>query len=144
VNTLPFNAFFAVGAILSGGLIGKTGMMKPYQITSGLLATIGAALLYTLEIDSSKARYIGPQVIFGLGIGLGNQIPMMTMQSFSTPETVAPVTGVMLSVYRFLLLEKLVTDRRSSVQFYQWCLLRHSSTIDLCKPFTANNRRLLA
>ncbi|KAK9482896.1 hypothetical protein V1527DRAFT_454593 [Lipomyces starkeyi] len=35
----------------------------------------GAALLYALDIDSSKARYIGPQVLFGIGISLGSQVP---------------------------------------------------------------------
>lgn len=59
----------------------------------------GEALLYTLNVESSKARYIGPQVIFGIGIGLGNQVPMTALQSFSKPEHIAPTTGVMLSKF---------------------------------------------
>ncbi|KAJ5635558.1 HC-toxin efflux carrier TOXA [Penicillium longicatenatum] len=96
VNSLPFMAFFAAGSMLSGFLIGKTRLLQPYELISGLLATVGAALLYTLDTDSSKARYIGPQVIFGIGIGLGNQVPMTALQSFSKPEHIAPTTGVML------------------------------------------------
>ena len=83
--------------MLSGFLIGKTRLLQPYELISGLLTTAGAALLYTLEVDSSKARYIGPQVILGLGIGLGNQVPMTALQSFSRPEEVAVTTGIMLS-----------------------------------------------
>lgn len=97
VNNLPYMAFFALGAIVSGGLIGKTRFLQPYELISALLATAGAALLYTLEVESSKARYIGPQVLFGFGIGLGNQVPMTALQSFSKPEDVASTTGVMLS-----------------------------------------------
>ncbi|KAF7168378.1 hypothetical protein CNMCM5623_001461 [Aspergillus felis] len=96
VNSLPFMAFFAAGSMLSGFLIRKTRLLQPYEFASGLLATVGAALLYTLDVDSSKARYIGPQVIFGIGIGLGNQVPMTALQSFSKPEHIAPTTGVML------------------------------------------------
>nr|E1ACQ6.1 RecName: Full=Efflux pump notK; AltName: Full=Notoamide biosynthesis cluster protein K [Aspergillus sp. MF297-2]ADM34144.1 efflux pump [Aspergillus sp. MF297-2] len=96
VNSLPFMAFFAAGSMLSGFLIGKTRLLQPYEFASGVLATVGAALLYTLDIDSSKARYIGPQVIFGIGIGLGNQVPMTALESFSKPEHIAPTTGVML------------------------------------------------
>ncbi|KAL2831699.1 major facilitator superfamily domain-containing protein [Aspergillus cavernicola] len=96
VNSLPFMAFFAVGSMISGFMIGKTRLLQPYELASGLLATVGAALLYTLDVDSSKARYIGPQVIFGIGIGLGNQVPMTALQSFSKPEHIAPTTGVML------------------------------------------------
>ncbi|KAJ6448342.1 putative MFS transporter [Mycena sanguinolenta] len=96
VNSLPFMAFFAVGTMLSGFLIGKTRLLQPYELIGGLLATAGAALLYTLDTGSSKARYLGPQVLFGLGIGLGSQVPMTAGQSFSKPEDVAPITGIML------------------------------------------------
>lgn len=96
VNSLPFMVFFAVGSMLSGFLIGKTRFLQPYEFASGVLATAGAALLYTMDLDSSKARYIGPQVIFGIGIGLGNQVPMTALQSFSKPEHIAPTTGIML------------------------------------------------
>ncbi len=97
VNSLPFLAFFALGAMVSGALIGKTRLLQPYQLTSALLMTAGMALLYTLDVDSSQARYIGPQVLFGFGLGLGNQIPMTAVQGFSKPEDVANSTGIMLS-----------------------------------------------
>ncbi|KAK3382215.1 putative MFS transporter [Lasiosphaeria ovina] len=96
VNNLPFMAFFALGAMFSGFLIGKTRLLQPFELASGLVATAGAALIYTLEIDSSKARYIGPQILFGFGIGLGNQVPMTTAQIFAKPENVASITGIML------------------------------------------------
>ncbi|KAJ7871737.1 putative MFS transporter [Mycena leptocephala] len=96
VNNLPFMAFFAVGTMLSGVLIGKTRLLQPYELIGGLLATAGAALLYTLDTDSSKARYLGSQILFGFGIGLGSQVPMTAAQSFSKPEDVAPTTGIML------------------------------------------------
>lgn len=100
VNSLPFMAFFAFGAIFSGFLIMKTHLLQPYELLSALLTVAGAALLYTLEIDSSEARYIGPQVLIGFGIGLGNQVPMTALQSFSKPEDVASTTGIMLSEYQ--------------------------------------------
>lgn len=77
----------------------KTRLLQPYELASGLLATAGAALLYTLDLDSSKARYIGPQIMFGFGLGLGSQIPMTALQAFSKPENVASTTGIMLSKY---------------------------------------------
>ncbi|KAH6984361.1 putative MFS transporter [Ilyonectria sp. MPI-CAGE-AT-0026] len=96
VNSIPFLAFFALGAMVSGAAIGKTRHLQPYQLLSALLMTAGAALLYTMVVDSSQARYIGPQVLFGFGLGLGNQIPMTAVQGFSKPENVANSTGIML------------------------------------------------
>ncbi|KAH7356997.1 putative efflux pump antibiotic resistance protein [Rhexocercosporidium sp. MPI-PUGE-AT-0058] len=96
INTLPFIAFFALGSMMSGGIIGKTRVFQPFLLVGGLLATVGAALLYTVDLNSSRARYLGPQVVFGFGIGLGCQVPMMALQSFSPPEDVASVTSIIV------------------------------------------------
>ncbi|KAL7783865.1 putative MFS transporter [Trichoderma ceciliae] len=96
VNTIPFVAFFALGSLISGFLVSKTGHLQPLQLASGLLATVGTALLYILDVDSGRAKYIGPQIILGFGIGLGNQIPMTVYQFFSSPEQLQSNTGIML------------------------------------------------
>lgn len=96
MNTIPFVALFAVGSVVSGIVASKTGLLQPLQLASGVLSTAGAALLYTLGVDSGAARYIGPQLLLGFGIGLGNQIPMTAYQFFSAPTEVQTNTGIML------------------------------------------------
>ncbi|KUL92547.1 hypothetical protein ZTR_02653 [Talaromyces verruculosus] len=98
VNTLPFIALFALGSMMAGTIVGKTRIFQPILLISGLLATIGAALLYTVDLDSSRARYIGPQVIFGFGIGLGCQVPLMALQSFTPAEDIASVTSIIVTM----------------------------------------------
>jgi MFS transporter, DHA2 family, glioxin efflux transporter len=49
-------AFFALGSVLNGGLIGKTRIFHLYMLMGGLLAVAGAALFYAMDHDSSKAR----------------------------------------------------------------------------------------
>lgn len=98
VDTLPFLAFFSLGAVMSGGLVGKTHHLMPFQLTSALIMVAGMALFYTMGVDTSQARYLGPQVLYGFGLGLGNQIPMSAVQGFSKPEDVASSTGIMLSM----------------------------------------------
>lgn len=85
--------------MVSGTFIRKTGHVQPYELISGLLATAGTALLYTLGIDYSKAQYIGPQILLGFGTGLGNHVPMTAVQSFSKHEDVASTSSIMLSGY---------------------------------------------
>lgn len=99
VNNLAYVALFAAGTTLCGVLISKTGLLQPFYLISGLLSTAGAALLYTLDINSSMARYVGPQLLLGFGIGLGNQIPMIAVQSFSKTSEVESATGIMLSTF---------------------------------------------
>lgn len=97
VNTLPFLAFFALGAVSSGSAIGKTRLLVPYQLTSALVTTAGMALLYSMDLDTPKAWYVGAQVLFGFGIGLGNQVPMTAVQGMARPEDVASSTAIMIS-----------------------------------------------
>lgn len=90
-------AFYTLGAIISGILVGKTRLLQPIEFGSGLIAVLGAALIYCIDIGTPKAWWIGAQVPFGLGIGLGNQVPVTALQGFATPETVAATMGVAFS-----------------------------------------------
>ncbi|KAK8023200.1 HC-toxin efflux carrier TOXA [Apiospora marii] len=95
VNTLPFLAFFGLGAMLGGAFVGKTRHVQPFQLVSALLMVAGAVLLYLLRVTSSTGRWAGAQVLFGFAVGLGNQIPLMTVQGLSKPEDVPTSTGIM-------------------------------------------------
>jgi hypothetical protein len=97
VYSLPFMAFYTFGAIVSDILVGKTRFLQPIEFVSGLIAILGAALIYCIDVNTSKAWYIGAQVPFGLGVGLGNQVPVTALQGFATPETVASTMGVAFS-----------------------------------------------
>ena len=99
VNSIPFLAFFAVGAVASGAVIEKTRLLQPYELISVLMMTAGMALLYTLDINSSKARYVGAEVLLGFAVGFGNQIPMTAVQGLSKLEDVASSTGIVFSKY---------------------------------------------
>jgi hypothetical protein len=99
VYCLPFMAFYTCGAIVSGMIVGKTRFLQPIEFISGFIAVLGAALIYCIDVDTSKAWYIGAQIPFGLGIGLGNQVPVTALQGFATPETVAATMGVAFSEY---------------------------------------------
>lgn len=86
-----------MGAVASGAAVKKTRLLQPYELVSALLMTAGMALLYTLDIDSSKARYVGAEVLLGFAVGFGNQVPMMAVQGLAKLEDVASSTGIMFS-----------------------------------------------
>ncbi|KAB8275835.1 major facilitator superfamily domain-containing protein [Aspergillus minisclerotigenes] len=96
VNTLPFLAFFALGAVVSGGVIGKTRYTQPFEFIGALIMTAGMALIYILDVNSSQAMYIGAEVLFGFGVGICNQVPMTAVQGFSKLEDVSSATGIMV------------------------------------------------
>jgi hypothetical protein len=77
-------------------------LWEPWSVVAlagALIMTAGMALIYILDVDSTKAKYIGAEVLFGFGIGLCNQVPMTAVQGFSKPDEVASATGIMVSKY---------------------------------------------
>jgi hypothetical protein len=66
VYSLPFMAFYTLGAIISGILVGKTHLLQPIELVSGLIAVLGAALIYCIDVGTPKAWWIGAQVPSGL------------------------------------------------------------------------------
>lgn len=67
------------------------------QLLSGLIGVVGEEILSSLDTCSSKAWCYGAQVPLGLGCGIGNQIPVTVVQSFSRPEDMATATGTVFS-----------------------------------------------
>ena len=86
----------ALFTILSGGLITAYGVYVPFLIGGSAIATIGAGLLYTLDIGSSSSHWIGYQALFGIGIGLSIQVPIIANQAFVKPSEISSVTAVTL------------------------------------------------
>ena len=53
-------------------------------------------MIYTLEVDSPSAHYIGYQVIAGIGMGLVVQVPVIVAQSISTRPDMAVTVAIIL------------------------------------------------
>ena len=90
---LTFSAFCT---ILSGGLITAYGVYVPFLLAGSAIATIGAGLLYTLDIGSPSSHWIGYQALAGIGIGLSIQVPIIANQAFVKPSEISSVTAVTL------------------------------------------------
>jgi hypothetical protein len=82
-----------LGCLISGAIVGATRHTQPIEMTGALLATLGAALLYQVNENSSKAWCIGSQLPLGLGLGLGIQVPLIALQGFSDPALAGVMTG---------------------------------------------------
>lgn len=88
--------YLAFCTILSGGLITAYGVYVPFLLAGSAIATIGAGLLYTLNIGSPSSHWIGYQALTGIGIGLSIQVPIIANQAFVKPSEISSVTAVTL------------------------------------------------
>ena len=57
---------------------------------------IGGGLLYTLGIASGPGKWIGYQVLAGIGLGTGHQVPVIVAQALSTKEDVSLAVSAVL------------------------------------------------
>ncbi|KAJ3538672.1 hypothetical protein NM208_g5808 [Fusarium decemcellulare] len=96
VQNLPLILAVTISMIISGLFINATGLAALVEVCGAALAVIGAGLLYTLEVDTSAGKWIGYQLIAGVGWGLALQVPIIVAQSSAAPEDVSSVTALIL------------------------------------------------
>ena len=75
----------------------RIGYPAPFMIASAVLGSVGAGLISTWQVDVDRSMWIGFQVLFGFGIGIGMQQPSM-MAQIVLPKIDQP-TGVALMFF---------------------------------------------
>lgn len=68
VRLLPFIVSYIAGAVLNGLLMPRWGYYMPWFLVSGVLTTIGGALLYTSSANLSNAHIYGYSILVGAGM----------------------------------------------------------------------------
>jgi MFS family permease len=96
INILPYMLSVVAAAAFSGGFITKSGRYWPFLLISPLLLSVGGGLLYTVTVDTSNARLIGFQILYGVGAGgaLTNTLMAIQAEFASEPEMIAQGTSV--------------------------------------------------
>lgn len=95
IDTLPMVLALVIGAILSGFIITLTGWYNPWMFAATALMSIGAGLVTTWRVDTGHAKWIGYQVIFGLGLGTGMQQSSLAAQAILDKNDVSTGVSVM-------------------------------------------------
>ncbi|KAK2010850.1 major facilitator superfamily transporter [Colletotrichum eremochloae] len=96
VRNLPLIIAVTIATIVSGVSISATGIYTPILVGSAVIATVGAGLLYTLDIGTGSDKWIGYQILAGLGWGAGFQIPIIAVQGTVSANDLASATAVLL------------------------------------------------
>ena len=95
-SPLTYSVATAIFTLVSGALLGKVGYYQLFLVLGGILITIGSGLIYTLDIGSSTGKYIGYQILVGIGDGLAVQVPVTACQALSKPVDIPAVTATVL------------------------------------------------
>ncbi|OTA56069.1 MFS general substrate transporter [Hypoxylon sp. EC38] len=97
VYMLPNIVAQVITCVSSGILVEKLGYYLPWSIVSIVLTTIGTGLMSTFDVNTSTGEWIGYQIIFGAGCGMGIQMPILAAQNSLAPSDI-PV-GIAILIF---------------------------------------------
>ncbi|KAL0944550.1 major facilitator superfamily transporter [Colletotrichum truncatum] len=96
VRNLPLIIAVTIATISSGISISITGIYAPILVGGAAIATVSAGLLYTLDIGTGSGKWIGYQILAGLGWGAAFQVPIIAIQGTVSESDLAPSTAILL------------------------------------------------
>lgn len=80
VHTVPYIISLTLASILGGGAITLVGWYVPFMLWGSAAFTVGAGLLQTMAVGTPQPRWIGYQIVAGIGSGLAIQTPYIAVQ----------------------------------------------------------------
>ena len=87
---------------MAGGFITpKFGYYTPFAIVGSAIMSVGAGLLTTFQVNTGSGKWIGYQVVYGIGMGLCFQVPNLAVQTV-LPKNDVPI-GLALMLFGQLL-----------------------------------------
>jgi hypothetical protein len=96
IRNLPMILSLVIFSIISGGLVTTFGYYAPFILASVVLMSIGAGMLATLSVHSGAGEWIGYQILFGIGIGMGMQQTMVAVQASLPLDDIAVGTAIII------------------------------------------------
>lgn len=111
IRNIPLIIAVSIATIAVSFSVTMTGVYAPIMPVSSAVATVAAGLMYTFDIATPAAKWIGYQILAGFAWGASSQIPMIAVQGSSDAADMAPRTAILLCRYlpSYALHDNLVT-----------------------------------
>ena len=103
VNNLPLVLSAAVFALAGGAVVTITGRAQQVLFVGSMLATVAIGLIYTFDIDTSTAKWIGYQVFTGASMAFAIMHGLTIAQASVEPKDIPAVTANILCAYPYFL-----------------------------------------
>ncbi|KAK9774991.1 putative Major facilitator superfamily (MFS) profile domain-containing protein [Seiridium cardinale] len=96
VDTLPLVISQTIASVVGGGGIAAMGYIWPFMIASSVLLSVGAGLITTFNPTIPTGNWIGYQILYGLGMGLSAQTPLMVAQNVLELDDIPLGSGMVM------------------------------------------------
>ncbi|KAI1454296.1 putative gliotoxin efflux pump [Annulohypoxylon moriforme] len=96
IRNIPLVLAVSMMTVVSTSFMGRTSNWILPMIFGAILTTVGASLIYTLDIDSPASKWIGYQVILGMGVGIALEVPLVANQQDLPLSDIPTMVGMTL------------------------------------------------
>ncbi|KAK0750038.1 major facilitator superfamily-domain-containing protein [Schizothecium vesticola] len=96
IMNLPMLISVVVMSVFAGAAVTIWGYYTPFMLVSVVFTTIGYGLLTTFTPSTASPKWIGYQILAGVGIGLGMQQPLMAVQTVLDINDVPTGTAIVV------------------------------------------------
>ncbi|KAK2812532.1 hypothetical protein FQN49_008355, partial [Arthroderma sp. PD_2] len=108
VYNLPLILAVSITMIASGIFISRVGFADFVMVLGSLVAIVAAGLLSTFDIGTTTAKWIGYQILGGIGWGMAFQVPIIVSQGNADPKDMSSITAIVLC-------KSSISDKRGKV-----------------------------
>ena len=154
IRSLPMILSLVLFSIVSGVAVTTFGYYTPFMIASCVFMSIGVGLISTFRVDSPPAHWIGYQILYGLGVGIGMQQSLIAAQTVLDLKDVPTGTSVLIfaqtfggalfiSVAQNVFTNRLASNLLQRVPTLNPAIVISTGATELSKAITAQDPTLL-
>jgi MFS family permease len=100
VDNLPLVLAASIFALGGGAIVMKTGRAQQVMVVGSGLTTVAIGLVYTLDVGSSTAKWVGYQLFVGIVMSLAIMHGLSIVQANVTAEDISAVTANLLCKFQ--------------------------------------------
>ncbi|KAK3716064.1 hypothetical protein LTR37_006794 [Vermiconidia calcicola] len=97
IDTLPLILSLVIASIAAGGGVMLIGYTVPFLLLGTVFVSVGAGSLMTLQPSSGIGKWLGYQILFGIGVGVSLEQTNIAIQTVLPKELTA--SGISLTVF---------------------------------------------
>ncbi|KAG9028011.1 hypothetical protein FS842_004823 [Serendipita sp. 407] len=103
IDIVPFMVSCVLFGFISGGIVNATGHYLTMMVIGPMIGAVGAGLFFTINEHTSNAKLIGYQILFGSGLGMAFQLPIMAVQAeYADEPEIIPQASSLLTFLQLL------------------------------------------
>ncbi|KAI0388445.1 major facilitator superfamily domain-containing protein [Xylariaceae sp. FL0594] len=96
VRNLPFILGSTLGSITSGLFISFTGLSTPTMLGASAVGAVGCGVCILLDEKTTTGKWVGYQLVAGLALGSGFQLPIIVGEASVDTGDISTVTAMLL------------------------------------------------